>query len=360
MTSTRPKGRLRRGWSTGACAAAAACAALDGLARGRFAARVSIVLPRGERPSFALVRSESGPGWARASVIKDAGDDPDITHGAEIVATVERGRTQGGIIFRAGPGVGTVTLPGLSLAVGEPAINPGPRAIIAANLRRVAAELGETDDLVVTVSVPGGEDLAGRTMNPRLGILGGLSILGTTGVVVPYSTSAWVHSVHRAVDVALAAGHDHLAACTGATSEAAVRRDTGLPDLAIVSIGGFAGALFKYLRRKPVARLTLAGGFAKLAKLAAGATDLHSSRSPVAFAWLIETLAGLGASPERLDAARAGRTASGILALAQERGLALAERVAEAAHRQAKTHLPESTVLTVLVVDGQGRIVGRG
>lgn len=359
MPSIRPKGRLRRGWSTGACACAAACSAFEALTHGRFADPVSIHLPRGERPSFALAHRESGPGWARAGVIKDAGDDPDVTHGAEIRATVEYGRTGDGIVFRAGPGVGRVTLPGLPLAVGEPAINPGPRAIIAANLNALAERLGVAADLTVTVSVPEGERLAAQTHNPRLGIVGGLSILGTTGVVVPYSSAAWVQSIHRAIDVARAAGHDHLALCTGATSETAVKADCGLADLAVLSIGGFAAASFKYLRRHGVGRLTVAGGFAKLAKLAAGAGDLHSSRSPIAKAWLIEALAGLGAEAAVLEAARRSTTANHILELAEAAKLPLAQRVAEGAHAVVRAQLPERTALAVRVVDRQGRIVGR-
>src|SRR5207302_4514656 len=187
-----------------------------------------------------------------------------------------------GIGFRAGEGVGTVTLPGLALAVGEPAINPAPRAMIADTLIDLAEANGAlSPDLVVTISIPGGEALAERTMNARLGIVGGLSILGTTGIVVPYSCSSWIHAIHRGIDVARAAGLDHIAAATGATSERAVQALYALPEHALIDMGDFAGGTLKYLRRHPVPRLTLAGGFAKMAKLAQGHLDLHSSRSRV-------------------------------------------------------------------------------
>src|SRR5579862_5869720 len=175
---------LRRGWTTGACAAAAARAAFAALMTGRFPDPVTIRLPRGQSTSFALALAELGDGVARAGIVKDAGDDPDVTDGALIVAELAWGEPGSGVRFRAGAGVGTVTRPGLPLGVGEPAINPAPRAMIAAALADVAEANGAPPpDLVVTIAIPGGEALAERTMNARLGIIGGLSVLGTTGVV---------------------------------------------------------------------------------------------------------------------------------------------------------------------------------
>ena len=197
-----------------------------------------------------------------------------------------------GVRFRAGPGVGTITLPGLPLAVGEPAINPGPRAIVAGNLRTVADEYGLAADIEVEVGIQNGEALALKTANERLGIVGGLSVLGTTGIVIPYSCAAWIHAVHRGVDVARAAGLDHIGAATGRGSEAALQALLGLPAHAMIDMGDFAGALLKYLRRRPVARLSLAGGFGKLSKLAAGHLDLHSDRSAVDIPRLAAELRG--------------------------------------------------------------------
>ena len=194
--------------------------------------------------------------------------------------------------FRAGPGVGTVTLPGLPLAVGEPAINPGPRTIIADNLRAVADEYGLPADIEAEIGIGNGEALALKTANARLGIEGGLSVLGTTGVVIPYSCAAWIHAVHRGVDVARAAGLDRIGAATGRGSEEALQALLGLPAHGMIDMGDFAGALLKYLRRHPVARLSLAGGFGKLSKLAAGHLDLHSDRAPVDIARLAAELEG--------------------------------------------------------------------
>src|SRR5262249_48773046 len=154
-------------------------------------------------------------------------------------AMVERAAAGSGVAFRAGEGVGTITLPGLPLGVGEPAINPAPRAMIRANLAEAAG--GTEPDLVVTVAIPGGEALAAKTLNRRRGIVGGLSVLGTTGIVVPFSCAAWIHSIHRGIDVARAGGIAHIAAATGSTSEAAVQRWLGLPEIALIDMGDFVG-----------------------------------------------------------------------------------------------------------------------
>ncbi len=192
MREAQAQAPLRRGWTTGACASGAARAAFEALLTGSFPDPVPVALPRGLRPAFALAAQSLGQDFARASVVKDAGDDPDVTHGALIVATVRFAPRGAGLSFRAGEGVGIVTLPGLPLPPGEPAINPAPRAMIRANLDEVAQRIGVGLDAVVEISVPGGAKIAERTANGRLGIVGGLSILGTTGVVVPYSCAAWI------------------------------------------------------------------------------------------------------------------------------------------------------------------------
>jgi cobalt-precorrin-5B (C1)-methyltransferase len=356
---------LRRGWTTGACAAAAARAAFAGLLTGRFPDPVTIRLPRGQAPSFPLALAELGEGRARAGIIKDAGDDPDVTHGALIVAEVAWAEPGSGVHFRAGEGVGTVTRPGLPLGVGEPAINPAPRAMIREALAEFAEANGAASsggigpDLTVTIAIPGGERLAMKTMNARLGILGGLSVLGTTGIVVPYSCSSWVHAIHRGIDVARAAGQDHIAAATGTTSEEAVRLLYDLPEHALIDMGDFAGGTLKYLRRHPVAQLTLAGGFAKLAKLAAGHLDLHSSRSRVDGAGLARLLAELGADPASVTAASASDSASEILEIAGDRRRALAEAVARRAREVALATLSGDTAVEVAIVDRAGDFLAR-
>ena len=351
---------LRRGWTTGACAAAAARAAYAALLTGRFPDPVTIRLPRGQSPSFPLALAEREDGHARAGIVKDAGDDPDVTHGATIIADVAWAEPGSGVAFRAGEGVGTVTRAGLPLGVGEPAINPAPRAMIRETLTDLAEANGApAPDLIVTLAILGGEKLAEKTMNARLGIVGGLSILGTTGVVVPYSCSSWISAIHRGIDVARAAGLDHIAAATGSTSERAVQLLYGLPEHALIDMGDFVGGTLKYLRRHPVPWLTLAGGFAKLAKLAAGHLDLHSSRSSVDAGALAEILAALGAEEATVEAARASDNAGAVLALAGEHRAALAGLVARRAREVTLASLSGHTAVEVAIVDRGGGFLAR-
>jgi cobalt-precorrin-5B (C1)-methyltransferase len=352
---------LRRGWTTGACATAAAKAAHQALLTGAFPDPVTILLPRGERPAFALAQTRLGAGHAMAAIVKDAGDDPDVTHGALIRATVRPGPPGSGVAFRAGEGVGTVTRPGLPIPPGEPAINPVPRQMIAAAIAETAAAFGGPDgrggDVEVEIAIPGGAAMAARTLNPRLGILGGLSILGTTGVVVPYSCSAWIHSIHRGIDVALAAGLPHLAGATGATSEAAARALLGLPETAMIDMGDFVGGMLKYLRAHPAPRVTVAGGLAKMTKLAQGRLDLHARRGAVD----LEALAALcDGDPALAAAIRGANTVLEAFAHADAAGRPLGPAVADAAWGVAAAALrPAPTELEVLVFDRDGHLLAR-
>ena len=356
--SRKPQAPLRRGWTTGACATAAAKAAFQALISGQFPDPVTIRLPRGETPAFSLVRYEKGDAWARASVIKDAGDDPDVTHGAEISATVRMRNPGDGISFMAGPGVGTVTRAGLPLPPGEPAINPVPREMMQSAIEDVAAKLGAPSDVEIEIAIEGGEELAARTWNPRLGIVGGLSILGTTGIVVPFSCAAWIHSIHRGIDVARAAGLTHVAGSTGNTSENTVKAHYDLPDIALLDMGDFAGGLLKYLRNHPLPRLTIAGGFAKICKLAQGALDLHSGRSQVDLAFLAD-LAGRAGATEILKTGILGaNTAAEALTVASKEDIDLAGPIATKAAAIALEVVRGAPVdIDVLIVRRDGSIV---
>jgi cobalt-precorrin-5B (C1)-methyltransferase len=347
---------LRRGWTTGACAAAAARAACEALLTGQFPDPVTIRLPGGGSAAFALAEAERHANSVMAAIVKDAGDDPDVTHGALIRVTLSAGAPRSGVTFRAGPGVGTVTLPGLPIPPGEPAINPVPRRMIAEALAEAATLFGGGADWVVEISIPGGEALAERTLNGRLGIRGGLSVLGTTGIVIPFSCAAWIDSIRRGIDVARAIGLSHVAASTGRTSEAAVRKLYRLPDEALLDMGDFVGGTLKYLRRHPVARVTLAGGLAKMTKLAQGRLDLHSKRGGVDGAALGALAARLGADPDRAEAIAAAKTTALAFALAGD--LPLAAAIAAAAHGTARAVLEDAPItLDVLLIDREGRVV---
>jgi len=355
-----PKTQLRRGWTTGACAAAAARAAYEALLSGRFPDPVEIALPNGMRPSFALALAEQGQGFARAGIVKDAGDDPDVTHGALVIARLWRGQEGSGIAFRAGEGVGTVTRPGLPLAPGEPAINPVPRMMIKVAIDEAARIFGAQGDVIVEISIPGGEEIATRTFNARLGIVGGLSILGTTGIVVPFSCSAWIETIHRGIDVARASGIGHIAGSTGATSEAAIRALHGLPDVALIEMGDFAGGMLKYLRTHLVPKVTIAGGFAKMTKLGQGLLDLHSGRGAVDISWLAARGAEAGGSQVFRTRAKTAQSAGEVLQIARELDLDIAGPVARAAWETGANVLRGSGIaLEIAVFDRSGQALAR-
>ncbi len=360
MRPNGARGELRRGWTTGACATAAAKAAFIGWLTGDFPDPVEIRLPRGTRASFVLACHQRLADGARAGVVKDAGDDPDATHGLLILVTVRPGPPGSGLVFRAGPGVGTVTRAGLPIPPGEPAINPAPRRMIGAAIAEAAATLAVATDIEIEIAIPGGEAVARKTLNPRLGVTGGLSVLGTTGIVVPYSCAAWIHSIYRGIDVARAAGLAHVAGATGATSEAAVKALHQLPDHALIDMGDFAGGMLKYLRRHRVPRVTVAGGIAKIAKLGQGLLDLHSRAGSIDFDWLAQRLAEAGGNAETVVAARAANTALEIYQNAERAGLPLAEIVAEHAWRTAAAVLEGAGAeLEIAIFDRQGRLAGR-
>jgi cobalt-precorrin-5B (C1)-methyltransferase len=354
---TTPSG-LRYGWTTGACATAATTAAYTALRTGSFPDPVRITLPKGQQPAFALAREQLGDGWASASIVKDAGDDPDVTHGALITATVRPGPPGSGVGFVAGPGVGTVTKPGLPLAVGEPAINPVPRQLMTAAVTELAG--GTVPDLVIEISVAGGEEIAKHTWNPRLGILGGISILGTTGIVVPYSCAAWIDSIRRGIDVARAAGHQHVAGCTGSTSEKVAAQLYGLPEDALLDMGDFAGAVLKYLRRHPIPRLTIAGGIGKLSKLADGHLDLHSGRSQVNHPFLAELVRSTGGPASVVEEVLAANSALDVLQICQRAGVPIGHAIADQARQTAEQVLGDAPVaVDIVVIDRAGAVVGR-
>ena len=355
----KPERPLRRGWTTGACAAAAAKAAYAALVTGEFPDPVEITLPKGERPAFALATTRRDGASATAGIVKDAGDDPDVTHGALILATVRRAAPGAGIVFRAGEGVGTVTRPGLPIPPGEPAINPVPRRMIRDALAEVAGA-AQALDVEVEIAIPGGEALAARTLNGRLGIVGGLSILGTTGIVIPYSCSAWIHSIHRGIDVARASGIDHVAGATGSASEAAVRKLHGLADVALIDMGDFVGGTLKYLRRHPVPKVTIAGGVAKMTKLAQGLLDLHSKRGTVDLGALATFADAIGGSDELHTQILNANTAAEAFDHAARAGVALGDNVAQAAWRTAAQVIADTDIaLEIAVFDRDGKLVGR-
>lgn len=356
----KPSSELRKGWTTGACATAATKSAIIALFTGEFPDPVTIDLPKGENPAFALAMEKLQEDSATAGIIKDAGDDPDVTHGATIVSTVRTGAPGSGIVFLAGEGVGMVTRPGLPIAPGEPAINPVPRAMITEVVNEQCKIHERPADLEVMISVPGGAKIAERTWNPRLGIIGGISILGTTGIVHPFSCSAWIHSIQRGIDVCRANGIEHVVGATGSTSEKSACELYDFPEIAILDMGDFAGGLLKYLRAHPIPKLTIAGGFAKMAKLANGSLDLHSGRSQVDMEFLADVAIRAGLNQNMKKRIQNANSALETLELTLENGVDLASPIADLARRNAIGTLRNAPVaVELLVISRSGELLAR-
>lgn len=351
---------LRTGFTTGACAAAAAAAATRVLVTGSPVAEQTIHLPAGFEATFTLSACTLDDGTARCAVIKDAGDDPDVTHGAEIAATV-RWVDDPGIHLRGGPGVGTVTRPGLGLPVGGPAINPVPRRMIFDHVAAAAGPTLSQRGLDVEIAVPRGEELARRTLNGRLGIVGGISILGTTGIVQPWSTAAWRASVEQAVDVAAANGQRHLVLTTGGRSEKYAMALLGLPEVAYVEMGIFTGHALRRCTARNVTAVTLGGMVGKFAKLAQGHFQTHVAGNQVDPHFLAGMAASCGAGQTLVTAIEGANTARHVQELVQAAGLdgfftTLATEVAQRCYDYVRGRL----TVTALLFDFDGRVLGRG
>jgi len=353
---TRP---LRHGYTTGACAAAATLGAARWLAGAR-PVRVELALPGGERAGFAL-----HGGWRQAEaagcfVVKDAGDDPDITHGVEVHARLERLAgpppigADDGILIVGGTGIGTVTKPGLAVAVGEPAINPVPRTMIRAAVRAVFPR----GAFRVVLAIPDGEQRAAKTLNARLGIVGGLSILGTTGIVRPLSHQAWTDTIDVAIDVALAAGCERIVASTGRSSETVARTAlAGLPEEAFVMMGDFVGHLVATLQRKGGRHLVLAVQFAKLLKIACGHSQTHVRSSGLDLRQLAGWALSTGLTTEASETIIAANTAREVF-LTFGAAHPLVAEVARRAVKQLRNWAPGVTI-EILLVGYDREVAGR-
>jgi cobalt-precorrin-5B (C1)-methyltransferase len=339
---------LREGFTTGTCAAAAAKAAALLLTGRRVPRRVEIALPGGGRVTLPVLYARKKSGVAEAAVRKDAGDDPDITNGAAVVASLSW-IEDNDIVFVAGEGVGVVTKQGLSIPPGEPAVNPVPRRMIREALREITGR-----GLRVTLSIPGGEALATRTFNPRLGITGGLSILGTSGRVRPFSCPALRASLRCLLDVTVSSGVSAPVFVPGRIGERAARRHFALGSGQVIEVGNEWGFMVESARGLGFEALLVLGHPGKLAKLAAGEWDTHSSRSKSAAPWIVGQAAEILGRP-----VPESPTTEGLFSLlgARERrkvGDILAGKIRRAVAERIENEMTVSAVL----VDMKGGIIG--
>jgi cobalt-precorrin-5B (C1)-methyltransferase len=357
-----PKGR-REGFTTGACAAAAAKAAARALLRNETMETIETTLPNGRRQTFTLERCELVADRAVSSVVKDAGDDPDCTHGAEIVAEVAWGGAAG-VELRGGEGVAVVTKPGLGLDVGSPAINPVPqrniRDMVMAEL--ASAAVPTERGVVVTFSVPGGEEMAKQTINARLGLLGGISILGTTGIVKPYSTAAYKASVVQAIDVAARRGERQVVLTTGGKSETyAMRLFPRLPEDVFIQVGDFVGVGIRHAARRRIQRAIVVGMIGKLSKMADGRMMTHAAGSEVNME-LLAQIARRAGGPEALaERILAANTARHVLDLTSADLPGFTTAICDLVVEQLEGHAASAGALSVhaVLVDFEGNVTGR-
>ncbi len=358
--NTETKKQLRTGWTTGACSAAAAKAATHVLIHQKALQEIEIAIPIKRRVTFALKRCEFSKDEAVCSVIKDAGDDPDCTNGAELTVTVTRLDRPGEILLDRGPGVATITKVGLGLEVGGPAINAVPRKNITEMVREAAGDELQRYGFKVIISVPGGEEMAKKTENERLGIIGGISILGTTGIVVPFSTSAYRASISQAIDVARAAGQDTIVLTTGSRSEQFAIKILKLPQECYVQMGDFVGFSTKQSSVKGMKKVILCGMPGKMSKIAAGKMQTHVAGSHVDMAFLASIAAECqipSGTIDEISQANTARHVEEIIATKKIEGFwdRVANRVCKSCHQNVKGQIAVECILT----DFEGNILGR-
>jgi cobalt-precorrin-5B (C1)-methyltransferase len=355
----------RQGFTTGSAAAAAAKAAIIRLTTGESPASVDIPLPAGGRLTIPLAGYETlGQFAARASVVKDGGDDPDATHGARLSCLARLSPGAGGerVRIEGGTGVGRVTLPGLAVSPGEAAINPDPRRQIAEAAAEALDAAGFDGAALLTVEVENGEEIAKKTLNPRLGIVGGVSILGTTGIVKPFSTSAWKATITGGLDVARALGLAEIALTTGRKSERCLSRELpNLPDQAYVQAADYFAFSLAEAASRGFTVINLGCFFGKLVKMAMGYAYTHAGSGAVDFSALAGWLGQAGARPEAVAACRVAVTARGVLEVLQgDPALpVLLGTLARKALAQAAKHAGPEPNLRLFVFDFDGRLILR-
>jgi cobalt-precorrin-5B (C1)-methyltransferase len=353
---------LRKGYTTGTSAAAATKAALNRLLLGKEVNCVEVALPKGGRIIIHIEWTQVGDGYVTCSVTKDGGDDPDATHGAQILSTVSLNNNVGAIQIDGGQGVGRVTKPGLGLPIGAAAINPVPYMMIKAAALEIAGRLLETRGISVTISVPTGETIAQKTDNPRLGILGGISILGTTGIVIPYSTASFAASIRQSLDVALAMGVDTVALTTGGRSEEFVRKlynDT-LPEHSLIQMGDFVGYAIMQCRIKKVKNVVIAGFIGKLTKIAMGVKQTHVKGSHVDMEFMANLASDCDCSSDIQSKILKANTARHVQEIINEHRISgYFDMICNCAHTTLIKDNEPSLNLQIVMFDFDGKVCGR-
>ena len=355
------KGELRTGYTTGTAACAATKAALIALITGKPAEHVTVSLPKGRTAILKVAWTKIENNVATSAVIKDGGDDPDVTSGAEICSTVSFSRNSGVINIDGGAGVGRVTKPGLGLEIGSPAINSTPMQMLKQSAKEVAEEQLSSRGINVLLTVPRGEELAKKTDNPRLGILGGISILGTTGIVLPYSTASFAAAIRQGLEVAIAAGADSLVLTTGGRSEDFAKSlFPSFPDHCFVQMGDFAGYSVKQCANKKLKKAIIAGFIGKLTKMAMGVKQTHVAGSHVNLEFMSDLASECGVPGPIVQEIRSANTARHVSEIIAKHGIqGFSDLVCKRVHGQMASHAGSGLRIEVIMFEFDGRVIGR-
>ncbi len=355
----RRKGLLRTGYTTGTCAAAATKAALLAMITKKTVKEISVTLPKGNTMTLAIKDCQFDGNSAKCVVIKDAGDDPDVTNGAEIVSTVTWTDNIGTVDVQGGKGVGRVTKPGIGLDIGKPAINPTPMKMIKNTVNEVASDQLKNKGVKVVISVPRGEELAKLTDNPRLGILGGISILGTSGIVLPYSTGSFTASIRQGLDVAKAMGHNTVALTTGGRSDDFARELLKLPEHCVVQMGDFAAYSVRQAAMKGMNKVIIVGFIGKLSKMAMGIKQTHVKGSHVDMDFLAAVAKECSATDELVNEIKKANTARHVSEIIMQHKLdGYFDKLCEKVHAMMSEHTKGQVEIECVMFDFDSKVIG--
>ncbi len=357
----RKKGALRTGYTTGTTATAATKAALHALITGSPVQQATVSLPKNRIATLKIAWTRAEDGRVTCAAIKDGGDDPDVTNGAEICSTVSFSADSGKISIDGGRGVGRVTKPGLGLEIGRPAINSTPMKMLEQAVMEVAEKQLQHRGVDVVISVPNGEEIAKKTDNPRLGILGGISILGTTGIVLPYSTASFAAAIRQSLDVAIAMGADTAVLTTGGRSEDFARAlFKSLPDHCFVQMGDFAGYSIKQCASKKMRRAIIAGFIGKLTKMAMGIKQTHVKGSHVDMEFMARLAVQCGAPQSVVDEIKQANTARHAGEIIARNGIpGFFDIICKNAYEQMRQHSASQLQIDVIMFEFDGQIKAR-
>ena len=354
------KKKLRTGFTTGTSATAAAKAAILSIMKQTKIEDIEVKLPKGSFIKIPIHLCEFEKKKARCSVIKDGGDDPDVTHGSEIIVELFLTDDKNQINIEGGEGIGIVTKPGLGLEIGKPAINPVPKKMIMENLRDIAESLLLNHGIKAVISVPKGRELGPKTDNPRIGILNGISILGTSGIVIPFSTASYAASIRQNLDVSIAMGNDTVVLTTGGRSEDFARRVIDLPEHCFVQMGDFSGYTIQQCSKKNIKKAFVVGFIGKLAKMAAGVKQTHVKGSKIDMKFLANLALKCGANEETIQKILSANTARHVLEIVKEHGIeGFFNQICNETYNHMKKLSENKISLEVILFDFDGRILAR-